>query len=95
MESSNNNNVFWYNDPRVLLENDKLLELYPTSTMNFESKLNASTRLVVGLSLVGFFITFQIKYIVICIITIVLLLIIYSFRKNTLIFADNLLIKKI
>lgn len=85
MESSSNNNVFWYNDPRVLLEQSQILELYSTSTMNFESKLNAITRLVIGLSLVGFFVTFQFKYIVICVITLVLLVIIYHFRKKTLI----------
>ena len=85
MESSLNNNVFWYNDPRVLLEQSQLLELYPTSTMNFESKLNAITRLVIGLSVVGFFVTFQYKYIIICVITLVLLVIIYHFRKKTLI----------
>jgi hypothetical protein len=83
--SNDKNNVFWYNDPRVLLEQSQLLELYPTSTMNFESKLNAITRLVIGLSVVGFFVTFQFKYIVICVITLVLLLIIYHFRKKTLI----------
>ena len=43
------NSTVWYNDPRILLRNDKIKEVWPTKNMSPEEKLNAITRLVIFL----------------------------------------------
>ena len=44
----------WLNDPRILLNREKITELWPTSMMTKNDKLNAVARLVVLLTAVGF-----------------------------------------
>ena len=35
---------FWLQDPKVLLHKDKLLEVWPYSHMNYNEKINATTK---------------------------------------------------
>ena len=46
---------FWVNDPNVLFKKDKITEIWPTANLTFNEKLNAITRLVLLLTLVGMF----------------------------------------
>ena len=48
---------FWINNPTILFTKDQLLELWPTQQMTFESKLNAISRIIIAMSLVGFIFT--------------------------------------
>ena len=38
---------FWSNDPTVLFNKDYIFELWPTTNMCYEQKLNAITRLII------------------------------------------------
>ena len=44
--------VIWLKDPRILMRQDQLTELWPLSTMSSEEKVNAITRLVIFLTLI-------------------------------------------
>jgi len=49
--------VIWLKDPRILMRQDQLTELWPLSTMSSEEKVNAITRLVIFLTLIGYLLT--------------------------------------
>jgi len=75
---SSNTTAFWGNNPSILLKKDEITELWPTSNMDYEKKLNAITRLVIVLTLLGYIFTFSLKILAVGIIT---LLIIYIYYK--------------
>ena len=47
-------NNFWTSDPGILINKDSLLDLWPTQHMDQNSKLNAISRLIILLTVVGF-----------------------------------------
>lgn len=75
---------FWSNEPTILFHKESIFELYPVENMSFESKLNAISRLVVLLSILGFLITMNWNFIIMGIITLTLIYAIYKFRKQKL-----------
>jgi hypothetical protein len=70
--------TFWLNDPNVLIDT---LEFWPSDKMNEPSKYNAITRLVIGLTVLGFIFTKNIKLILVCLVT--LGIIIFINKHNT------------
>ena len=76
---------FWTNKPTILFAKDSILQLWPTKAMTFESKLNAISRAVIMLSLVGFIFTQNWNLIIIGIITLAILFSLYKFRKRQLV----------
>ena len=70
--------VFWLNDPTILLNKDYILQLWPSSMMSFEDNLNAITRLIILLSLLGFLATRSVNIIIIGIITLCVIVILYT-----------------
>jgi len=72
-----NNTPFWGNQPEVLLNKNEILELWPTPEMSYESKLNAITRLIILLTLIGFIFTFSLQIFFIGMITILLIYFLY------------------
>jgi hypothetical protein len=49
--------AFWLQDPTVLFNNAGITQIIPTSDMNREARLNAISRLIIVLSLLGYLIT--------------------------------------
>ena len=45
---------FWLNDPKILFHKDKLLEVWPYTQLSFNQKINATTRFVIYVSLIGY-----------------------------------------
>ena len=45
---------FWSNDPNILFNKDYIFEFFPTENMSYEQKMNAVTRLIVILTILGF-----------------------------------------
>ena len=74
--------IFWLNNPSLLFNIHTISDFYPTSTMSFIEKLNNISRLVIVLSLLGYFITFQWNYIGIGVITLLCIISIYYYKKN-------------
>jgi len=72
----------WFNNPTILLKYDKILEIWITSDMSAEEKLNAVTRLILLFMLLGYLITISTKIILIGILTLGIILLVYIFRNN-------------
>ena len=73
---------FWINDPTILLNKNQLV-FWPTECMHMNEKLNAITRLVVLLSLIGFVFTINFNFILISVLTLVCVVVYYRLNHNT------------
>jgi len=69
---------FWLNDPTILLDKSSISEIWPNSKMCNTEKINAITRLIILLTLLGFLFTRSWKIIISGAVTLVLLVIIYK-----------------
>ncbi len=76
---------FWSNDPTILFNKKYILQLWPTQNMTFEEKLNAISRIVILMSILGFLFTTNLNLIVIGIITLGIIFSIYKFRKQKIV----------
>ena len=52
---------FWLYNPNILLKSDEISKLWPTNDMTFNNKLNAISRLVILLTIIGYLTTKSIK----------------------------------
>ena len=75
---------FWYDDPSILFKKDNMFELWPTHTMNYNQKLNAITRLIVIVTIVGFIITLSYRLLFIGGVTIFVIFILFKMNKGKL-----------
>jgi hypothetical protein len=73
---------FWTNDPTVLFNKEYIFELWPTLNMCYEQKLNAISRLILLLTLLGYILTRSQKMIVVGILTLLIIFILYRMRKD-------------
>ena len=82
---------FWSNDPTILFNKDSISQLWPTQQMTFEAKLNAISRIIIVMSLLGFLFTRNINILVIGVVTLAIIFTLYRLRKQKLVSS---LIKK-
>jgi len=73
---------FWSNDPTVLLNKENIFELWPTTNMCYEQKLNAISRLVILITLLGYFMTMSLRVLVIGVLTLAIIFILFKLRKQ-------------
>lgn len=71
-------NTFWINDPTILFNSNYIFELFPKEYMSKEQKLNAITRLVFILTILGYLITQNIKMFFTGVITIGVIILLYK-----------------
>jgi len=76
---------FWFNDPTILFNKDSMLQLWPTANLTFEAKLNAISRIVIILSLLGFLFTRKAHFLIIGAITLAIMVSLYKFRKEKIV----------
>jgi hypothetical protein len=72
---------FWANDPAILLNKKSVCELWPTQIMNYNQKLNAITRLIILLTLLGYILTKSLRLLVVALATIIAIFILYRSNK--------------
>ena len=72
---------FWTNDISVLINPNQVYRIWPTVDMNFYAKMNAISRLVIILSLLGFIVTFNVNFLIMGVITLGVIFIIYKTNK--------------
>ncbi|MHA2088807.1 MAG: hypothetical protein ACW972_11050 [Promethearchaeota archaeon] len=75
-------NTFWLNNPAILFDSDHITEVWPSSNLDYVSKLNAVTRLVILLTVIGFFTSGFFKILVSAAITLVIIVIMYKTKKK-------------
>lgn len=73
--------TFWLNDPTILLNKHYLLEIWPDSELSMERKLNAITRLIILLTIIGYISTKSVRILMTSAITLVVLVMIYKNQK--------------
>ena len=80
---SNNNSMkdididVWVNNPTILLDKNTLFEIWPTQQMCYERKINAMSRLIIILTILGFILTQSVKIIIIGFITLIVIYLFY------------------
>lgn len=75
---------FWSNDPTILFNKDYIFELWPITSMCYEQKLNAITRLIILLTILGYILTMSKKVLAVGVITLLVIFILYNMRKQKL-----------
>ena len=81
-KNNNNNdnelaNTLWLNNPTILFDKNAITQLWPMENMTREQKINAITRLVILLTLIGFLFLNNIKILITGIIALLILLFTY------------------
>jgi len=71
----------WSNEPTILFNKDYIFELWPTTNMCYEQKLNAITRLIIIITVLGFILTKSTRLLIVGLVTIALIFILYKMRK--------------
>jgi hypothetical protein len=75
---------FWTNEPTILFNKEYMLDLWPSSNMNYEQKLNAITRLIILVSILGYILTMSTRIIFVGIITLVAIFVLFKMKKQKL-----------
>ena len=75
-------NTFWSNEPSILFNKDEIIKIYPTTNMSLDEQLNAISRMVILLCILGFLFTMNINYLLIGIITMAMIWLFYKVYKN-------------
>ena len=73
---------FWINDPSILFNKDYIFELWPTIDMCYEQKLNAITRLVILITILGYILTMSTRILLVGLITLIIIFVLFTIRKE-------------
>lgn len=71
----------WFNDPTLLFNKDYVLELWPTSSMCYEQKINSISRFIILLTILGYILTSSTNILIIGCITLFMVVLLYNMRK--------------
>jgi len=75
---------FWSNDPTILFNKDYIFELWPTTSMCYEEKLNAISRLIILLTILGYILTMSMRILAVGALTLLVIFILYNMRRQKL-----------
>ena len=75
---------FWINEPTILFNKDYIFELWPTNDMCYEQKLNAITRLIIFITILGYILTMSQRILVIGALTLAVIFVLFKMRKQKL-----------
>jgi hypothetical protein len=73
---------FWSNQPTILFNKEYIFELWPTTDMCYEQKLNAITRLIILLTILGYMLTMSMRILGVGAITILIIFVLFTMRKQ-------------
>jgi len=73
---------FWTNEPTILFNKEYIFELWPTTNMCYEQKLNAISRLIILITILGYILTMSKRILVIGFVTLVIIFILFNMRKQ-------------
>ena len=73
---------FWSNQPTILFNKDYIFELWPNTDMCYEQKINAITRLIILLSILGYMLTLSMRILAVGAITILIIFVLFTMRKQ-------------
>jgi hypothetical protein len=73
---------FWLSNPLILLEKEYISEIFPKKEYSLERKMNALTRIIVILSILGYLMTRSIKLLITSITTLIIIVLLYRTQKD-------------
>jgi len=73
---------FWSNEPTILFNKEYIFELWPTPNMCYEQKLNAITRLIILLCILGYILTTSPRILVVGFVTLIIIHVLFILRKQ-------------
>lgn len=73
---------FWINDPTILFNKDYIFELWPMTNMCYEQKLNAISRLIILLTILGYILTRAKRVLIVGALTMVIIYVLFTMRKQ-------------
>jgi hypothetical protein len=73
---------FWLYNPNILFKSDEIYNIWPSSEMSFEAKLNAITRIVILLTILGLLFTKNIKILLSGVVTLGVIILLHTVKKN-------------
>lgn len=76
------NTSFWSNDPTIIFNKDYIFELWPTSSMCYEQKLNAITRLIILITILGYVLTMSNRVLLTGVATLIVIFIYFKMKKQ-------------
>jgi len=75
---------FWSNEPTILFNKSYIFELWPTTNMCYEQKLNAITRLIILITILGYILTLSKRILLVGTLTMIIIFILFNMRKQKL-----------
>ena len=75
--------TIWFKNPTILLKHNQIKNIWPVPKMTPEEKVNAVTRLIILLTIVGYLLTLSYKIIYIAIIAIVIICLLYYIQQKS------------
>jgi hypothetical protein len=73
---------FWSNEPTILFNKEYIFELWPTSNMCYEQKLNSISRLIILLTILGYILTMSKRVLAVGALTLLVIFVLYNMRKQ-------------
>ena len=73
---------FWTNDPTILFNKEYIFELWPTSSMCYEQKLNSISRLIILLTILGYILTMSKRVLIVGVLTLLVIYVLFTMRKQ-------------
>lgn len=75
---------FWVNEPTILFDKEYIFELWIQPSMCYEQKINAISRLILLLTILGYIMTRSTPILIIGVLTLLMLFVLVSLRKQKL-----------
>ena len=75
---------FWSNEPTILFNKEYIFELWPTTNMCYEQKLNAVSRLIILLTILGYILTMSQRVLLVGFLTLAVIFVLFKMRKQKL-----------
>ena len=75
---------FWSNEPTILFNKEYIFELFPTTNMSYEQKLNAITRLIILITISGYILTMSLRILIVGLLTLFIIFIMFTMKKRKL-----------
>jgi hypothetical protein len=73
---------FWTNEPTILFNKNYVFDLWPVNSMCYEEKLNAISRLIILLTILGYILTSSNRVIMVGLLTLFIIFILFTMRKK-------------
>jgi hypothetical protein len=72
----------WFDDPTIIFNKEYIFDLWPTTDMCYEEKINAITRMVILITILGYILTTSQRIIYVGVLTLVVIYALFTMRKQ-------------